>query len=350
MVLPHGTGDLYHKYRPRRFSELIGHSEMVKSIKSAIFNKNRAHAFLLTGVSGTGKTSTSRIMALALNCTSLDKALEPCLKCDSCKAIIARNCIDIIEVNAADSRGIDDVRQLCSGIIRSPMHVKNKVFILDECHQLSAAAQASLLKELEEAPNHAYMILCSTHPQKIIATVKNRCQKFVFKPLPPPDMRELIEQVSILEGHVLSKDIIHLITSYSEGSPRKGLVNLQQTLQLENINKENIVSLFDGEETEDKGAIELCFALDRAPNWKNICTKYKECAHIGPPAIGMIIAGYFRNKLLKSSDFLKAKRYHTILDVFKDPIEEGKLGENKLVSMLYKSVESVCNKNAPKRF
>ena len=193
MVLPHGTGDLYHKYRPRKFGEIAGHKEVVYSVRQAVLNKEPSQAYLLIGESGTGKTTTARIMALSLNCENRSEEGDPCLECRSCKNILSGSCPDMIEVNAADTRGIGDIRNLCQSMINMPMFLKNKVYILDEAHQLTKEAQSSLLKELEEAPKHVFIILCSTEPKKILNTVKNRCQRFVFNSLRRSELLNLVE-------------------------------------------------------------------------------------------------------------------------------------------------------------
>ncbi len=337
MVLPHGSGDLYHKYRPRKFGEVAGHKEVIKSIRKAITARQPSQAYLLTGDSGTGKTSTARIMSLALNCTERDEEGEPCLGCTSCKTILSGNCTDIVEVNAADHRGIGDIRLLCQRMPLMPMQVRNKVFILDEAHQLTNDAQSSLLKELEEAPGHVYIILCSTHPKKILPTVKNRCQKFRFNLLNRTEMLALVEEVATLEGEDFSRKVYEAVTDAAGGSPRNALVLLQQVVQLGSKSLSEILKLLDDEEQEDPSVIALCFALNRPTLWEKVVGLYNDVKHMGPPAIGMIIAGFFRNQLLKAKEHARQQHCAAVLELFVVPLPEGKLGENQLVLNLHKA-------------
>lgn len=341
MVLPRGYGDLYHKYRPKKFGEIVGHKEVTKSIQKALTASNPSKAFLLVGDSGTGKTTTARIMALSLNCDKNSNDNwdgEPCLECSYCKSILNGKNNDLIEVNAADHRGIADIRSLCQYMPLMPLHLKKKVFILDEAHQLTNDAQSSLLKELEEAPEHVFIILCSTHPSKIIPTVKNRCQTFKFPSLKKQDMVKLLEEVATFEGHDFTQDVYNLIADLSSGSPRNGLVKLQQAIQLGSSNKRDIEALLAGSEEDDDNVMQLCFAIIGGnKRWSDITNIFDSCKHLGAPAIGMIVAGYLRNQLLKAANQDTAEKVSKMLELFVDPFEQGKLGENKLVLNLYKA-------------
>ena len=336
MVLPHGTGDLYHKYRPRRFKEIAGHKEVVGSIKQAVLNEHPSQAYLLIGESGTGKTTTARIMAMSLNCDSRGEDGEPCLECKSCKTIISGSCPDLVEVNAADNRGIGDIRSLCRTMVNMPMLLRNKVYILDEAHQLTNDAQSSLLKELEENPSHVFIILCSTHPKKILPTVKNRCQRFVFNPLRRSELLGLVEEVATLEGCDFPRAVYESVTDASGGSPRNALVMLQQVLQLGSESPEQITRLLNDGETDDPEVIKICFELSRKPKWDKLTALYKEVSHFGAPAIGMMVAGFFRNKLLKAKP-ADAAKFADVLSLFVVPFDDGKLGENQLVLALHRA-------------
>lgn len=332
MVLPHSKGDLYHKYRPCRFNEIAGHKALVSSIRSAVTAKEPSQAYLLLGASGTGKTTAARIMAMSLNCDNKSKDGDPCLTCEACKAILSGNCTDMLELNAADNRGINDIRSITQSMPLMPMQLTNKVYILDEAHQLTNEAQSSLLKVLEEAPSHVFIILCSTHPKKILPTVKNRCQRFTFTSLKQSEMLGLVEEVATLEGEDLPQEAYEAIVDASGGSPRSALVSLQQVLQLESRELTDILKLVVGEDESDPNVVNLCFALNnRTTKWNRVVEAYKEVKHIGPPGIGMIMAGFYRNQLLKSGNIYAAKK----LKVFLEPFPEGKLGENQLVHALY---------------
>lgn len=340
MVFPHGDGDLYHKYRPLRFNEITGHKEIVKSIKKAISSDNPPQAFMLIGDSGTGKTTTARIMALSLNCTNKNKDLEPCLSCPSCQSIISKKCVDVLEVNAADHRGIDAIRGICSSMALMPMQVDKKVFILDESHQLTRDAQSSLLKELEEAPKHVFIILCTTDPGKVIKTVKNRCQRFTFNSLPKKEMVSLLQEVLTYETQDVPKEVPSLVADHAKGSPRQALVLLQQVLQLETDVIDDISRLLFSEEQTNANVFKLCNSLTaKNTNWSKVMSAYEDCKSLGMPAIGMILAGIFRNKVIKAKSYSSAKNYADVLELFVDPFPEGKVGENKLVLNLFKAYD-----------
>lgn len=339
MVLPHGTGDLYHKYRPLRFGEIAGHKEVVNSVRQAVLNPHPSQAYLLIGESGTGKTTTARIMAMSLNCERRGEDGEPCLECKSCKTILTGNCPDLVEVNAANNRGIGDIRSLCQSMMNMPMLLRKKVYILDEAHQLTNDAQSSLLKELEEAPSHVFIILCSTHPKKILPTVKNRCQRFVFSSLRRSELVSLIEEVTTLEGKDFPKSVYSSVADASGGSPRNALVMLQQVLQLGSKDPQEISRLLNDGEADDPEVIKICFELSgNSPKWDRVTNLYKEVSHFGAPAIGMMVAGFFRNKLLKASG-TDAAKFSKVLSFFVTPFDEGKLGENQLALALYRSFE-----------
>jgi len=332
MVLPHSKGDLYHKYRPCKFGEIAGHKALVNSIRKSVTSKEPSQAYLLIGASGTGKTTTARIMAMSLNCDDKSEDGDPCLACTPCRAILSGHCTDMIELNAADNRGINDIRAITQNMPLMPMQLNNKIYILDEAHQLTNEAQSSLLKVLEEAPSHVFIILCSTHPKKILPTVKNRCQKFTFTSLKQSEMLGLIEEVTTLEGEELPRQAYEAIADAAGGSPRAALVSLQQVLQMDSRELTDILSLIGGEDDTDPNVIKLCFALNnRNVKWDKVVDAFKEVKHIGPPAIGMIMAGFYRNQLLKSGQLTTANK----LKMFLEPFPEGKLGENQLVHALF---------------
>ena len=179
---------LARKYRPTDFTTLVGQEAMVRTLRNAIASGRIAHAFMLTGVRGVGKTTTARIIARALNCVGADgtggPTVDPCGVCDNCKAITEDRHVDVIEMDAASRTGIDDVRELIEGVRYRPVSARYKVYIIDEVHMLSEKAFNALLKTLEEPPPHVKFLFATTEIRKVPVTVLSRCQRFDLKRVP----------------------------------------------------------------------------------------------------------------------------------------------------------------------
>ncbi len=337
MLQPRILGDLYHKYRPMQFKEIVGNKANIKSIKNALLQINQAKAYLLVGDSGCGKTTTARIMSLVLNCLKIEDG-EPCLNCNNCVAIQTGACTDIIEVNAADTRGIDDARALRESMSFMPMQLKAKIYIIDEAQGLTPDAQQTLLKVLEEAPAHVFIILCTTDPQKIKSTVKNRCQTFKFKKLPKSNIVHLLDMVATYETYPIDKDTLEVIADAADGSPRNALVLLQQAAQLGFDDLDAVKKLISMDEGSDEGIMKLCFVMfgARPVSWSAISSIYNEVKHNGAEAIWMTVAGFARNKLLKGGK--DTLFYAKALELFSTAFPPIK-PENKLVFNLFTLVE-----------
>ncbi|MDO8260337.1 MAG: DNA polymerase III subunit gamma/tau, partial [Candidatus Magasanikbacteria bacterium] len=222
---------LYRKYRPQVFAEIIGQEHIVQTLTNSISANNISHAYLFSGPRGSGKTTTARVFAKAINCLPAMPAhagqagqdrssFEPCNKCNSCLEIMAQKSIDLIEIDAASHTGVDDVRALIDGIRFSPVSSKYKVFIIDECHQLSKSAVNALLKTLEEPPSHAVFILATTEIHKMIPTIISRCQRFDFKRLKIAEIIKKLEFISKKENVKLEDSALSLIALNSRGSFR----------------------------------------------------------------------------------------------------------------------------------
>src|SRR6056297_1669215 len=182
---------LYRRYRPQRFGEIRGQAHVVRALRSAVRDDRVGHAYLFSGPRGTGKTSTARILAKALNCERLDGG-EPCGECDSCRSIEAGSSYDLHELDAASNNGVEAVRDLISkASLGSPG--RTKVYILDEVHMLSTAASNALLKTLEEPPEHVVFVLATTDPQKVLPTIRSRTQHFEVHLLPAADLESLVD-------------------------------------------------------------------------------------------------------------------------------------------------------------
>ncbi len=242
---------LYRKYRPKNFSDIIGQDHVVKTLKNAIKNDNISHAYLFSGPRGTGKTSMARLLAKAVNCSE-EKTSEPCNKCASCKEITNGNAVDLIEIDAASHRGIDEIRQLREGIKFSPNSLKYKVYIIDESHQLTKGAANALLKTLEEAPSHAIFILATTEPQKMLPTIISRCQRFDFRKL---NFEEIIKKLKIiLKKEKIKSDerSLELIASAAGGSFRdaESLLDQMLTFTEDELREEDVKNLLGLVETQ----------------------------------------------------------------------------------------------------
>ncbi|WP_231639250.1 DNA polymerase III subunit gamma/tau [Sphingomonas profundi] len=225
---------LARKYRPQRFSELIGQDAMVTTLGNAIRRDRLAHAFLLTGVRGVGKTSTARLIAKALNCIGVDglggPTIDPCGVCEPCVAIAEGRHIDVVEMDAASHTGVDDVREIIEAVRYSAVSARYKVYIVDEVHMLSKNAFNALLKTLEEPPAHVKFLFATTEVNKVPVTVLSRCQRFDLRRIPAETLAAHFAHVVAAEAVEAEPDALALIARAAEGSARDGLSILDQAI------------------------------------------------------------------------------------------------------------------------
>lgn len=228
---------LARKYRPQKFSELIGQQHIVSVLKNALKANKIWHALIFSGMRGTGKTSTARILAKALNCLNPTEDFEPCNKCTICVDITQGSSVDIIEIDAASNRGIDDIRSLRESVKYVPVKCKYKVYIIDEAHQITDAAFNALLKTLEEPPSYVVFILATTEFNALPLTIVSRCQVFHFRPVPTTVVFNQLKNVVIQENkqNKITDDALQLISELSTGSVRDALSLLDQILSLTEI-------------------------------------------------------------------------------------------------------------------
>ncbi len=223
---------LYRRYRPIRFSDLIGQDHIVPALKNAIKTGRLAHAFLFAGQRGTGKTTTARILAMALNCRQrVDE--EPCGQCESCVSIIKGSAMDVVELDAASHTGVDAIREaIVDRLSFIPAVLPYKVYIIDEVHMLSASSFAALLKSLEEPPPRVVFVLATTDPHRVPPTVRSRCLRFDFHPVRPSAIVERLRTVLKLEGWEgkVEEEALYLIARAGRGSVRDALTILEQVL------------------------------------------------------------------------------------------------------------------------
>ena len=220
---------LARKSRPQKFSEVISQEHITKTLSNAILAGRIHHAYLFSGPRGTGKTTTARILAKSLNCAN-PKGAEPCDECPSCRDIISGVSPNVLEIDAASNRGIDDVRNLREFIKYSPVGGKYKIYIIDEVHQLTSEAFNALLKTLEEPPAHGVFVFATTEPQRVPLTVLSRCLRFDFRLLPFFKIAEFLQRLCDAEGVKIEPEALNLLASKAEGSMRDGLSLLDQIL------------------------------------------------------------------------------------------------------------------------
>ena len=233
------TGDtgyqvLARKYRPATFADLIGQEAMVRTLKNAFAASRIAHAFVMTGVRGVGKTTTARIIAKGLNCVGADgkggATTEPCLVCEHCVAIAEGRHVDVMEMDAASRTGVGDIREIIESVHYRAASARYKVYIIDEVHMLSTSAFNALLKTLEEPPAHVKFIFATTEIRKVPVTVLSRCQRFDLKRIEPEVMMAHLARVAGLESATLAHDAMALITRAAEGSVRDAMSLMDQAI------------------------------------------------------------------------------------------------------------------------
>nr|WP_166175923.1 DNA polymerase III subunit gamma/tau [Altererythrobacter segetis] len=258
---------LARKYRPQTFSELIGQDAMVKTLANAITRDRLAHAFLMTGVRGVGKTSTARLIAKALNCVGPDgqggPTIDPCGVCEPCLAIAEGRHIDVIEMDAASHTGVDDVREIIEAVRYAAVSARYKIYIIDEVHMLSRNAFNALLKTLEEPPPHVKFLFATTEVEKLPVTVLSRCQRFDLKRIPKPLLEQQFASICRQEGVEAEPEGLAIIASAAEGSSRDGLSILDQAIahaDLEGGGKITAERVQDMLGLADKGARRRLFA------------------------------------------------------------------------------------------
>jgi DNA polymerase-3 subunit gamma/tau len=291
--------ELYRKYRPTTFADLVGNEMAIKTIRQEL--KHGSHVFLMTGPAGTGKTTIARIMA------------------DHLKA----GPMSIHEINSAENRGIDSAREIMEQMRYNPSDGQSMVYILDEFHQQTKPAQEAFLKPLEDTPSHVYFFICTTNPEKLIAPLKSRCSLINMKPLLPEEMEYLITRTAEAEGIEISENVIGRIVEIANGGSRKALKLLGKVLYLDN-DKERMRALRDvGNEDEAKETIDFCRALYSGKGWATIKELLRKMDLTEPESIRYAVLGYGNAILMNGMNTTALK----VMEAFSaDTYTTGKFG------------------------
>ena len=281
---------LARKYRPQRFSELIGQDAMVTTLGNAIKRDRLAHAFLLTGVRGVGKTSTARLIAKALNCEQ-GPTIDPCGVCEACVAITEGRHMDVVEMDAASNTGVDDVREIIEAVRYSAVSARYKVYIIDEVHMLSKNAFNALLKTLEEPPPHVKFLFATTEVNKVPVTVLSRCQRFDLRRISSEALAQHFSRVVDAEGVKAEADALALIARAAEGSVRDGLSILDQAIAhaaMEGGGEVTGAQVREMLGLSDRGAIRHLFGLLLAGNASAALVALQEQRDLGVEPIAVL--------------------------------------------------------------
>ena len=225
-----GYTALYRKFRPQTFKEMVGQEHITKTLRNQIISKRVGHAYLFNGGRGTGKTTSAKVLARAINCLNPQEG-EPCNECEICKSAISGSLTDIVEMDAASNNSVEDIRSIREEVNFLPTKAKYRVYIIDEVHMLSQGAFNALLKTLEEPPEHVKFILATTEPQKLPATILSRCQRFDFKRISDEDIIKRLEIVCKESNIEATKQALNIIASLSEGAMRDALSILERCIQ-----------------------------------------------------------------------------------------------------------------------
>jgi len=353
-----GNGDWNVKYRPYKFNEMIGQGIISMMLGSFLCRDNLPHALLFTGQSGCGKTTAARIISLALNCEkrseymikspkNIDECgksvLEfmenvPCCECNSCKSTINLNSFAVQELDAARTSDVATVRDVLGNLPSAPMSGEPfKVLILDEAHNLSGKAEDALLKFLEDAPEHVYIILCTNESQKLKAVTKNRCKVTQFGRLENSDVYKLIYQVCEFEGLGLAykPDILNYITTESNGVPRQALSYLQQIGAEGSWTKDSASLIINaGADIDSAEVFGLCKVILNN-SFRDVLKYYAKVKNIPVETIRIITTGFFTGRLKNARTLHDAAKYSKIIDVISVHYY-GPKPENILINSFFK--------------
>ena len=307
---------LYNDVRPQTLDEFVGNEQIISVIKGFLSSDKHPHSYLFSGQSGVGKTSLARIMANMLNIREGD----------------------LIELNAASTRGIDTIREIEDAVSYKPMFSDKRMIILDEAHELTKAAQQALLKITEDVPEYQYFVFCTTEPNKLILTLRNRFQHFKLESLSEKQLKILIDQTCKKADIILiSLSVGEEIVKFSNGSARTALILLEKTTGLSQEDALKVIHQSNIDES-DLNVINLCRAILHS-KWSEIVEIYKQQNFNDPESLRRIILGYFHSCLLGSSGLNDIIHFSNLINIFKDSIEWG--GKAQLLMMIVQAKRSL---------
>jgi len=311
----------HQKYRPNKLDELVGQKFISITLKQALLTKKIAPAYLFNGPRGTGKTSSARIFAKSLNCQAFDQpTITPCCKCDLCRQITDGSALDIIEIDAASNTGVENIREIIERARFAPTQARWKVYVIDECHMLSTAASNALLKTIEEPPSRVLFILATTNPERVLNTIKSRCQKFDFRRISPSDIFQHLSEIAEKESIKYEVQALKMIAKRSNGGMRDAQSLLEQlNLLPEGITINNIQNLL-GEVSESELTNLIKALVENNPeSLIDTCNKLYDAGN-EPLQIIIGLLNITRDLLLHTSNNKYSDLYYTS-DEFRDELD-----------------------------
>jgi len=312
----------HQKYRPSNLDELVGQKFISITLKQALLTEKIAPAYLFNGPRGTGKTSSARIFAKSLNCQAFDQpTITPCCKCDLCRQITDGSALDIIEIDAASNTGVENIREIIERARFAPTQARWKVYVIDECHMLSTAASNALLKTIEEPPSRVVFILATTNPERVLNTIKSRCQKFDFRRISPSDIFQHLSEIAEKESIEYEVQALKMIAKRSNGGMRDAQSLLEQlNLLPEGITINNIQNLL-GEVSESELTNLIKSLVENNPELLIItCNKLYDAGN-EPLQIIIGLLNITRDLLLHNTNNKYSDLYYTS-DEFRDELNK----------------------------
>ena len=320
--MPNIHKPFHQKYRPNNLDELVGQKFISITLKQALLTKKIAPAYLFNGPRGTGKTSSARIFAKSLNCQAFDQpTINPCCKCDLCRQITDGSALDIIEIDAASNTGVENIREIIERARFAPTQARWKVYVIDECHMLSTAASNALLKTIEEPPSRVVFILATTNPERVLNTIKSRCQKFDFRRISPSDIFQHLSEIAEKESIKYEVQALKMIAKRSNGGMRDAQSLLEQlNLLPEGITINNIQNLL-GEVSESELTNLIKSLVENNPESLIItCNKLYDAGN-EPLQIIIGLLNITRDLLLHTTNNKYSDLYYTS-DEFRDELDK----------------------------